>query len=220
MVAVYTDGEVTIDGALDDPVWQKAPKYPLQLSMDKQQEGQTLAEGGTAQVAWDDRYIYVAVDFTDTDVIAQGKEDQLHHYRMGDLAEVFIKPADNSWYWELYVTPGNNKTSFFFPSRGYLGLPGCFDEPSINGLAVAARVDGTLNNWLDKDTGWTGEMRIPVEELSAAGVPFSTSQPWTIMIARYNYGVNLEEKILSSTAEMPYRFFHLHETFSPLEFRK
>ncbi len=48
--------------------------------------------------------------------VAEGKEDQLHHYQMGDLVELFLKPEDYTWYWELYATPIGKKTNFWFPA--------------------------------------------------------------------------------------------------------
>ena len=98
----------------------------MYLSADKEKDA-VLAEGGKIRIAWDDKYFYLACEFTDSDVVAEGDKDQLHHYQLGDLCELFLKPADKSWYWEIYMTPRNNKSVFFFPSKGYLGLPSCFE---------------------------------------------------------------------------------------------
>ena len=41
LVAVRTDTPVTVDGVLDEPVWQQAPAYPLQLADDPAVAGDT-----------------------------------------------------------------------------------------------------------------------------------------------------------------------------------
>jgi len=116
LVAKYTNKPVVVDGKLDDPCWKTATVYRLGLSADKSTEGLELKEGGEVRFAWDDNYLYLAASFEDSDVVAEGKEDGLHHYKLGDLCELFLKPENKSWYWELYVTPRGNKTTFFFPS--------------------------------------------------------------------------------------------------------
>ena len=140
ITARYTAAPVQVDGVLDDAAWHQAVVYPLALSAADLAEGKVLTESGEVRVAWDDQFIYVAVRFVDSDIVAEGEEDQLHHYRMGDVAEFFLKPADHTWYWEMYVTPSGRKTTLWFPGRGRLGLPSA--ETSPGGLRVAALRQG------------------------------------------------------------------------------
>lgn len=213
--ALHADAPVNIDGRLDDAVWQSAPAYAFGLSHDKAAQDNPLVDQGIVQLAHDDEYLYVAFSFEDQDVVAEGTEDQLHHYQLGDLAEVFIKPRNFSGYWELYVTPRGNKTAFFFPGRGRLGLPSHFETVAID-IDVAAEVDGTLNEWQDQDTGWTGEMRIRKTDLSSKGVPFTSDQPWSIFFGRYNYSRYLSEKELSMSPTLSKTSYHLTEEYGTL----
>ena len=107
-------------------------------------------------------------------------------YSLGDVGEVFLKPEQYTWYWELYVTPAGKMSTFWFPGRGRLGLPSCFEKHHFN-LKVASWCDGTLNNWEDKDMRWTAEMAIPVSELTAKGESFGPQAQWRILVGRYNY---------------------------------
>ena len=183
--AAHTPVPVVIDGKLDDPVWKRARVYPLYLAKDLAGNGKALQECGQVQLAWDDHFFYIGVKFYDSDIVAEGKKDQLHQYTMGDLCELFLKPADSTWYWELYATPAGKKTSFFFPGRGRLGLPSMEDYTC--GLKVAAQVCGTLNHWQDRDSYWTAEMAMPVKDLTALGNKFGPGNDWRILVARYNY---------------------------------
>jgi len=214
MRAAHATAPVRIDGVLDDPVWRTAQSCPLQLSLDN--AGQSLAEGGRAWLAWDASNLYVAVTFEDSDIVAEGREDQLHHYSLGDLVEVFVKPADQTWYWELYATPPGRKTSFWFPGRGRLGLPSCFAYTC--GLRVAATVDGTLNDWKDRDRSWSAELAIPAADLTAPGGGFGPGSAWRVMVSRYNYSRYLPHVELSMAPALSRTDYHRYEDYAILEF--
>ena len=147
--AAYADKPVRLDGALDDRVWKKAPAYNLALATEQVKQGKNLAERGRMRLVWNRRFLYLGVDFDDSDVVAEGGLDGQHHYTLGDVAELFLWPEDYTWYWELYVTPAGRQSTFFFPGGGRVGLPSHFQQHF--GMEVAARVDGTLNDWRDRD---------------------------------------------------------------------
>lgn len=218
ITARYTAVPVQIDGALDDAAWKTAAVYPLYMSVAELGEGKTLTEAGEVRVAWDDQFLYVGIQFKDSDIVAEGQEDQLHHYLMGDLAELFVKPADRTWYWEMYVTPAGRKTTLWFPGRGRLGLKSSEENPG--GLRVAAQCQGTLNRWQDEDTSWTGEMAVPVQDLTARGETFGAGANWTIMVARYNYSRYLPWKELSMTPQISKTNYHLWEEYADLNLVK
>lgn len=215
--AFYTSSPVKIDGKLDDTVWQKAESYSMGLSADK--GNRKLIEGARLKFAWDENYFYLAADLDDTDLVAENGQDQQEHYRFGDVCELFLKPVNHSWYWELYVTPRSNKTTFFYPSRGYVGLKSCFTNyPS--GLKVAAVASGTINNWHDKDGGWTAEMAMPVKDLTARGEKFGPGSKWTLLVGRYNYNYYFNEKELSVFPKISIMRFHLTDQFAEINFVK
>ena len=213
MVATRTAAPVQIDGELREPVWRLAATYPLG------QRGTSTQESGRVQVAWDESALYLAVHFEDSDVVAEGEKDQLHHYQMGDVVELFLRPADSTWYWEKYATPHGRKTEFFFPGRGSLPLPSCFAEDQRRNMRVAATVDGSLNDWHDRDRGWTAEIAVPVEDLAELGDRFGPGSKWHLLVARYNYSRYLDHRELSSAPILPELNFHLLEGYAEIEFK-
>ncbi len=216
LVAAHAEKPVKFDGRLGDPVWKQAKVYPLALSLDAQAKGQRLQEPGNMRLAWDEKALYLGVDFTDSDVVAEGTKDGQHHYLMGDLAEFFIWPEDQPWYWELYVTPKAHQTTFFFPSPGRLGLPSHFKQGFR--LKTAAHVDGTLNDWSDRDRGWTAEMAVPVKDLTARGEKWGPGSRWRILVSRYNYSVHLPAKELSMCPALPATNYHMRSHYGRLVF--
>ena len=220
MKALYAVNPVIIDGRLDETIWKQAQVYDLNLADDQSPGGETVKEPGHIQLAWDNNYFYVGIRCKDSDLIAEGLNDEIRHFELGDLCELFLKPDNKSWYWELYVTPRGKKTSFFFPGRGRFGLPGNMDYKS--GLIVATQCDGTLEDWRDRDTGWTAEMALPIKDLNAEGYPFSTDNQWRILVARYNFSrhMNLQGPELSMAPKLSQTNYHLHSEYGYLELVK
>jgi len=228
VIAKYTSEPVKLDGKLDEGAWAKAPAYSLVLplksysSMPESMQrliGTDLREKASVKLLWDDNYLYVGADFEDSDVMNEGKEDQGHLYTTGDLLEVFLKPAGESYYWEIYGSPNNKKTWFFFPSRGRIVFPACGSYLPKD-LQVAAAIEGTLNNYKDKDKGFTIEIAIPVKELTAYGAKFDNSANWTILMARYNYSVYLPRQELSAFPLLSNVNYHLCEEYAKLLLEK
>ena len=220
VTAKYTSVPVVVDGILDEPVWQEAAVYKMCLANDRSAKGR-LQEAGQVRLAWNEEYFYVGVKFNDSDIVAEGTTNQLHHYQLGDVCELFLKPNDKTWYWELYATPRSNKTTFFFPSQGRMSLPSSFKEYKSN-LRVAAQYKGTLNNWQDKDDCWTAEMAMPIKDLTARGERFGLDADWRILVARYNYSYYLTGNgpELSATPRLSTADYHLLDEYAVLKLEK
>ncbi|MFA7231428.1 MAG: carbohydrate-binding family 9-like protein [Victivallaceae bacterium] len=226
IVAKYTAKPVTLDGTLNDKAWATAPAYQLEVSdtaYDNLPEktrkivGTKLREPGEFKLLWDKDYLYIGIKYTDSEVIAEGEKDQMHHYTLGDVAEVFIKPENETYYWELYVTPTRKKTAFFIPGRGTRISE---DPKQIMDIKVAASVQGTLNNWQDKDQSWTGVMAIPIKGLEKYGAKFGQGQKWTVFVARYNYSRYLPVKELSAFPHQEKTNYHTLEDYGQLILEK
>jgi hypothetical protein len=211
--AVHCAKNIDLDGRLDEAVWELAPAYDLHSASDES-VGRTF-ESGRIKACWNANYLYVAIEFDDSDIIAEAIEDQVHHYRFGDVAELFLKPADADCYWELYVTPRGNRSAFFYPSHGRLGLPSTMDDQFR--LNVAASVDGTIGDWSDRDEGWSAEFAVSVADLvHRSGAEWGPGAPWTILVGRYNYGRYNEQCELSSVPGLPAADFHDRARFARL----
>ncbi len=230
IVATFTNTPVVMDGKLSDPMWQKTPVYELRHSRtmwDKSHPeiqkffAKGVVESGKVRLLWDKDYLYVGFEFTDSDVISEAQVDQQHHYLKGDVAEVFLKPVNQTWYWELYVNPTGNKTAFFFPGRGLLGLPSGFPEKiPLKNMKTAASYEGTLNNSWDRDTKWTAEMAIPIAEVGLIGEKLTPEIPWLIFFGRYNYSRYLPVKENASYPEQENCNYHALEDYGLLKLVK
>lgn len=222
-------GDITLDGKLDKAEWEQAPAHALSL-LDSSANLPPLArtkvladpyEEGSVRFLLGEKFLYVGIEFEDHDIVAQVAHDETHLYSSGDVAEVFIKADNAPGYFELYVSPLGNKTSFYFPSSGYMGLPECFSGLPMEGFEVKANVQGTVNDFRDVDKGWTAEMAIPLAGLKEKlGVDFAPGQPWRILVSRYNYGYTMRMKQFSSFPKLPQINYHLVEYYAPIVFQE
>ena len=220
MCAEYTRIPINVDGELNETVWKNTQVYELNLAENKAKNGREISEPGDVRLAWDNDYFYIGVTFYDSDIVAEGENNQMKHYKFGDVCELFLKPENETWYWELYATPANKKTSYFIPGCGSVGLPSM--EKYKCGLKVAAKCNGTINDWHDKDTSWTAEMAMPVKDLTARGESFGPGSQWRILVSRYNFGRYLEKKgaELSMIPKLSAENFHLLPEYAIIKFKK
>jgi len=210
---------IQVDGRLGKLSWKQAEPVALDIPRDLRQQGQTLEESGQARLLWDDQFLYVAFDFMDSDVVALGTEDDQEHHQLGDVAEVFLKPAEQTWYWEFHVSPAGLVSTYWHAGRGRFGLlVDVHVRPRF--IQAAAQVQGTLNNDRDRDQGWTAEMAIPWSKLDRLGERADPKKNWTVLIARYNYTryrVGATGPELSSAPVLPTPNYHLIEEYAPLK---
>ncbi|MCM8777607.1 MAG: carbohydrate-binding family 9-like protein [Candidatus Omnitrophica bacterium] len=221
LIAIYSETPVVVDGKLEDDVWQIAPIYNLSLSKGEEAKGNILQEKGEIRTAWDKNYLYIGIKFYDTDIVQEETEDQKHFYRTGDLVEIFLKPAESTWYWEIYGTPNSKKTVFWFPGGGRMGLPSGYEpEVKLKDILIGVQIKGSLNKWEDRDDYWTLEMAIPTEELTRYGNTFGPGSDWRVLIARYNYSRYLSNKELSMYPKLSITNYHLVEEYGKLILEK
>lgn len=228
IIAKHISRPLNMDGKMSDPAWAQAPVYSLELPLkiySNQPEsmqkllGTVLKEKGSVKLLWNDEYLFVGARFEDSDVVADGKKDQTIHCTTGDLIEVFLKPEIDTYYWEIYGTPYNKKTCIFYPGRGRHFLPSDL-EYNCSDIIVKTSIDGTFNNWKDRDVGWTVELAIPVKMLTEFGAKFDNSTKWTILVARYNYSRYLPLKELSAFPLISNANFHISEEYARLNLEK
>jgi len=80
------------------------------------------------------------------------------------VLEIFIRPPDSQCYWEFFATPNQHQAVTFFLSSGRR-LPGCLQKKGMDGYRITVELDGTLNNYADRDHGWKCIAAILLKEL-------------------------------------------------------
>ena len=190
-----------------NPVWKKTPAYPFMKAVNDLSDFHALPlEGGQIRLLYDKNFLYLAAELEDSEVTTTGTKNQSAFFALGDVVEVFLKPENHNFYWEIYGTPNNLQTCYFFPSRGSLGLPSGFNNQGVE-IKVVSSVNGSFNNSLDRDNGWKTLIKIPLASLRKNNLKFVPGEKWTIFVARYNYSRYLPSCELSG---VPQKFGDFH----------
>ena len=130
-----------------------------------------------------------------------------------------FKPSeDKPAYYEFQVNALNTVLEMYLPSRGAGGYQR-FAPLGNLGMESAVKLDGTLNDWTDKDKGWTVEGRIPWKAFEATGGRPKPGDKWRFALCRYDYSVAYDRPDLSSTAPLTQSDFHRYEDYGVLTFK-
>ncbi len=203
-----------IDGVLDEVAWEKAQVMEDFSTFWEKRKAKTATK---ARLLWDADYLYFCAEMEDTDLYADVKE----HNGMcwtNDVFELFFKPReDKLGYYEFQVNALNTQLEMYLPSRGAGGYQRF--APSANlGIESGVKLRGTLNDWTDKDRGWTVEGRIPWKAFEPTGGRPKPGDKWRFALCRYDYSTAFDKPDLSSTAPLTLPDFHHYEDYGTLTF--
>lgn len=208
--------KITLDGIDNERVWLDAKVYQLRLPNERSKcFNNKPLYAGKVKLAYDDTNLYMFADFEDDDIVQYAKENFGHFYSSGDLVELFLMSEDSKRYFEIYGTPNGLYSLMFFPNAGRRIFPQALDSTAK--LSIGSKMFGSLNNWKDRDKGYTVELAVPIAEINKYGDKFPQGN-WSIMIARYNYSVNLDEGYeLTTTSNLSKPNFHLRDEYLPVK---
>jgi hypothetical protein len=214
----FAAGPIAIDGSLDDEAWQDAEEVgPFALPW-LGKDARPARTATRAKLLWDREYLYIAADMEDGDLYADIEEHDGDTWE-NDVFEVFLKPAaEKPAYYEFHVTPKNTQFDVFLPRRGHVGR---FKKDGEFGIESAVKLRGTLNDYTDRDDGWSVEMRIPWASLARTGGGPEPDDEWRFALCRYDFDVAHEWPELSTSAPLDgknHPDFHAHERYAPIRF--
>ena len=207
---------VTIDGKLDEKIWQNASRSNRFTDLIS---GDSTYLDTRAAVLWDDQNLYVGYWIGEPHVTATLTQRDAPIYKDNDV-ELFI--AGNDGYYEFEINSFGTiyEVLFFwmdsYKKKGYDSLPEFRKDAAgaklfngvgykhprglrmgfwnwdMPGLQSAVHVDGTINNEEDKDKGWTVEIAIPWKSLKILAdgdrraLPPLEGDVWRMDFSRFN----------------------------------
>lgn len=203
-------GPIRIDGKLDEPSWQLAPKSNAFVDI---VTGEPAWFATRVALLWDDDYLYFGFWAEETDVWGTLTERDSKIYEENDL-EVFVAGRDAYYEFEINALNTVYEVFWIWKDAFASGWPGFnpatqrtmtldgvgghvhprgerwgFLDWDLPGLQTAVHVDGVVNSRSKTDRGWTAELAFPWRglELLADGRPLPPREGdvWRIDCSRF-----------------------------------
>lgn len=222
---VRAEGPVVIDGALQEPAWQRATViegFIVPPRMDPVAGAMTKAVPALSQtharLMWDDEHLYLGAELDDQDIYCVTPDRHDAGFSTDDIVELFLKPSDAlPYYWEFHVVPSGGTRDYFYARRNAGGDSRW--KVYESGMQARVSLRGSLNHWADRDTGWVAEVRIPWAAFAQMGGKPRPGAMWRFLVSRYDYSVHLPDGCeLSAAAALPIQSYHLYEYYPYLRF--
>ena len=208
-------GRITVDGDLNEPVWQKAAVLaPL-----RKNDGSGAArEPTTVRIWYDDTALYLGWTCQDDDVQATFTARDSRFWEE-EVAEFFVTTKDLTRYYELQWNPlGGVFDAIITNQLDDNGASKKFDGDwsyTAKHMRSAVKLKGTPANSSDTDEFWQVEVVIPFADLgTAAPKPLEV---WRANFYRFNRGAKHPPEQVSWSPTV-IRGFHQPNRFGYLEF--
>jgi hypothetical protein len=211
------NGELKLDGKLEEAIWQRA--VVLKPFLPNRGEGSD-SEGTEVRLWYDDTALHLGWACTDRDIQATLTNRDSKFWEE-EVVEFFITPGKLEEYFELQWNPLGGVFDAIIKnqlrpdgvSQKFTGEWGY----TAKGMRSAVRVDGTVADGRDEDKGWTVEVTVPFADLGVAAP--KPGDVWRGNFYRFARGKNNPEQQLSWS---PTRLagFHQPSRFGYLEFAR
>lgn len=177
---------IELDGRLHEEAWQRAPVAGPFVDVSTGEPNRNPDLGGTARLAWDDRFLYVGLVIQDSKV-AGGFDPKAVDPQLWtrDTAEIMLDPdgdGDNRDYYEIQINPQNlvfdsRFDAYNSPKTEPKGPFGHQDWSAK--LSSKVTIQGSLDQDRDRDQGYTIEAKIPWKSFDRAEhVPPRAGDEW------------------------------------------
>jgi hypothetical protein len=208
-VCYKTGTPLTIDGKMDEPVWQNAEWTKDFLDIEGVSKPKPRFRT-RAKMLWDEVYFYIFAEMQEPDVWATlTKRDAIIFY--DNDFEVFIDPnGDTHRYYELEINSFSTEWDLFLdkPYRDDCRPLFYWD---IRGLKSKTQINGTINKPGDEDKGWTLEIAMPwvvLKEAADKNAPPSDGDQWRVNFSRVEWKVKSVngkyEKVINPDTGKPF----------------
>jgi len=170
--AAQADAPVTIDGRLDEPVWNATTRSARLVDT---MNGSRAEPESYVRVAWDATSLYVGFEVNDTLLKSSFTNNDDHLWEQ-DAVEIMVDPdGDGRNYFEMQVSPTGKVFDTRYDTPRQPQPFGHMDWQSGLRTQVVAR--GTAND-TEADQGYTVEIAIPWTAFGANAVAPAAGSMW------------------------------------------
>ena len=183
-----------IDGKLDESVWRDAPWTPLFVDIEGEAKPKPRFRT-RAKMLCDEQYFYIAAEMEEPHLWATYDQHDSVIFHEHDFEAFFDPDGDTLHYFEFEINARNTSWDLYLPKPYRFG--GKADNGwEIPGLKKAVHLDGTLNNPLDRDRGWTVELAFPwaaFDRGPRAPRPPQPGESWRVNFSRVEWQLEVKD---------------------------
>lgn len=169
------------------------------------------------RTGWNDAALLIYAELEDEDIHNPTTELNAFSYMHGDVFEMFLRPVEQSAYFEFHVSPQNQKLQLRFPEEHALSKM----RAQGKGLPADWRISGWMINTRVKvcagESKWRVFAEIPFEKVAEVRRPEPGSE-WLFSFSRYDYTRGIKEPVLSSSSGHSELNFHRQQDWGVLHF--
>jgi Carbohydrate-binding family 9 len=200
---------IAIDGKPDEPAWAAADKIELSFPW-PQMAGSR--EKTIVRLLWDDRYLYVAFQCDDADILATETRRDSPVDR-DDSVQLLINPDPTQSH--AYI---GLEVNVLGTIHDYLGANGeyFFQQFNLQDVRLMTFVDGTVNQHNDEDRGWSLEAAIPWSDFDDLSRQHTAGTVWKANFGRWSgaaphrsYSIWSDSLLKEPSGHNPQRFGEL-----------
>lgn len=206
------EGEIKIDGKLDEPAWKNAPILTPLKDIEGPATTKTVYLNTTVRMRWDSEYLYLGA------IMEEPQAWATINYHNGLLFtennfEFFADPSGNNQYYKELEFNAHNMNWNLMISKPPLdgGISICnVSDPTVcvyhdqnnetydidsRGMKTAVTVDGTLNDPSKGSKSWTFEAKFPLKELAkyhTCSIPPNHGDFWHMNVMRVEWHLHAE----------------------------
>jgi hypothetical protein len=174
------------------------------------------------RVGWREDALWVYAELSDFDIFNDAKHLNDATYAKGDIFEIFVRPENQSDYWEFHITPENQNLQLHWPDDKAVWTcedsqeslaPYFFNEPLIQSRTQIQR---------EKNL-WRVVARVPAGVAHAGstpGVKIGDGDVWSFSFSRYDCTRGRELPVWSATSPHPEPKFHRQQEWGRLVFTR
>jgi hypothetical protein len=163
IIAARTDGEMSVDGLLNEAVWQRAQTVVLR----ENRTGAAVADSAVltrVKTCYNENILFIGFICNDPDTWSTFTQRDEHLWKE-EVVEVFLDiDRELNTYVEIEVSPANVLFDSYIvdPVNIDVEATSRFDLPNIK---TAVSLNGTLNKRDDRDHQWAVEIALPFADL-------------------------------------------------------
>jgi hypothetical protein len=194
--------------------FQSATPCLLQQAwLDKEEIGFSPA---MVRTGWRGSSLLVFAELTDADIFSGATKLNQRTWELGDVFEIFVRPAERESYVEFHVTPNKQRLQLRFADGSAAERArktGSLEDVLVGGEAFHSMT------WIeDRMCRWYVHAEIPALAVSGSNESIENTQ-WRFSFGRYDYTRGVKEPVISSTSPHAKPDFHGQHEWGVMTFK-